>query len=88
VTKRTLGRRFRCCYQPEKYSGPHCLDQKIAIHTSLTGGPVFGVHYTSVNSTTRTTHIEATGEDHPPLFAASSEYVGSASSHFTSPEGP
>jgi hypothetical protein len=25
---------------------------------------------------------------HPPLLAASSEYVGSASSHFTSPEGP
>jgi hypothetical protein len=25
---------------------------------------------------------------HPPLFAASTEYVGSASSHFTSPEGP
>jgi hypothetical protein len=25
---------------------------------------------------------------HPPRFAASTEYVGSASSHFTSPDGP
>lgn len=26
--------------------------------------------------------------NHPPRFAASTEYVGSASSHFTSPDGP
>jgi hypothetical protein len=27
-------------------------------------------------------------DDHPPRFAASSEYVESASSHFTSPDVP
>jgi hypothetical protein len=61
---------------------------KEVIHLSGTGWgerirPPLRMNECAGNETLRTGKA-----DHPPRLAASTEYVGSASSHFTSPEGP